>query len=195
MLLKIFLYMIAAGFAFFLITFAFMLLLIDREAKSLPTGDETVMVVLGSGLTDGNRVSVTLGLRLDTAFRYYSGHPDVIIVTSGGQGDDETVSEAFAMKGYLAAKGVPDEKILTEERSRNTRQNLEYSKQVMDENRLEGKIIIVTNRFHCYRSGLYAKKAGLEAASLPAPDRGFFVSAYNYLREYGCLGWYIVFDR
>ena len=71
------------------------------------------VVVLGAGLLGGDRVSKLLADRLDKGVEVYRKNlPDCAMICSGGQGPDETVSEAEAMKGYLVSKGIPEDHIL-----------------------------------------------------------------------------------
>ena len=154
------------------------------------------VIVLGAGLK-GDRVTRTLAARLDAAVSYYAKNPGVPIVVSGGQGSNETVPEASAMAKYLVSHGIPGDKIIQESRSSNTEENFAFSKAI-----LEGifpekplNVIYTTNRFHIYRAGLYAKKAGLTAEGLAAPTLPRFLIPNNYSREYFALIKYWLFKR
>ena len=71
-----------------------------------PTGQEQVMIVLGAGLRK-DKPSMLLRYRLDKAYEYAAEHPDLLIVTSGGQGRDEWIPEGQAMRDYLIEKACP----------------------------------------------------------------------------------------
>ena len=124
------------------------------------------IIALGSGLI-GDRVPPLLASRLDEAVKQYIKYAKKpFIIVSGGQGNDEKVSEAFAMKQYLIeVHHIPTDKILMEDRSANTEQNMIFSKKMMDHHSPEEKYrsIFVTNNFHVFRASIYARKAALDA--------------------------------
>lgn len=64
---------------------------------------------------------------------YAAYHPNTVFVLSGGQGDDEDVTEASAMYRYMKSRGVPDYQLLLEESSRSTYENMVYSKMLITE--------------------------------------------------------------
>ena len=78
-----------------------------------------VLIVLGCAVR-GERVSLTLKLRLDAALEYLEHSPNTAVIVSGGKGDGENISEAEAMKRYLAAHGVDESRIITEDKSTST---------------------------------------------------------------------------
>ena len=138
-----------------------------------PTGQEQVMIVLGAGLRK-DKPSMLLRYRLDKAYEYAAEHPDLLIVTSGGQGRDEWIPEGQAMRDYLIEKGLPADRVLRG-----------YS--------ADTPIVYVSNAFHCYRAGRYAARAGFTTvAALPAhtPWRSVLPC---YLREALALAYYWVF--
>lgn len=142
------------------------------------------IIVLGASL-NGTRPSSALSARLSTAANYLKNNPGVIVVVSGGQGEDEIVTEASVMKQYLIDSKIPESIIIQEDKSRNTAQNFAFSKILLDEH-FKGKdykIAFVTNDFHCFRSGLIAKKVGFDAKGITfeSPRTMFF---NYYLREY-----------
>ena len=159
-----------------------------------PTGREQAVIVLGAGLR-GDRPSLLLRCRLDRAFEYAQDHPDVLVITSGGQGRDEWVPEGQAMRDYLIDKGLPPDRVLAECRSTSTEENFAFSLELlkacgMDETT---PIAFATNNFHCYRAGRYADMAGFtQVTVLPAstPLRSVLPC---YLREVLALLYYWVF--
>ena len=146
------------------------------------TGKEDALIVLGCGVR-GDRVSVGLARRLDKARLYYDEHPDVLIVVSGGQGPQETVTEAAAMQRYLVACGVPEDHIIKEERATSTLENLQYADAILREGFLNGySAALVTSSFHVFRAERIAKKLGLTCTHLGAPSKWYAVPMNN-LRE------------
>lgn len=143
---------------------------------------EDAVIVLGAGVR-GNTVTRTLQKRLDTAIRYAEKNPGAVIVVSGGQGPQETVTEGYAMKQYLIGHGVAAERILAEERSTSTQENFRFSKKLLDE--VFGRpyrAAYVTNYFHAYRAGQYARREGVDAVPYPA-GLDWHQVPINYLRE------------
>ncbi len=129
-----------------------------------PDEDTDCVIVLGAKIR-GEMVSKALADRLDAAYEYASseGNEDVLIIVSGGQGDDEITSEANVMKQYLVNKGLNEERILMEDKSVNTMQNLKFSYEIIKEKLGEDvKIAICTSNFHVYRATLLAKNMGLK---------------------------------
>ena len=127
------------------------------KAKGIENLD--YIVVLGCQVK-GTKPSKALKDRLDTAKEYMQGNPETIAVLSGGQGKMEEISEAECMRRYLEKAGISRERLILEQRSTTTRQNLRYSRRYMDYQHDE--IGIITNNFHVYRGCVYAKRAGFK---------------------------------
>ena len=159
-----------------------------------PTGQEKAIIVLGAGLRR-DKPSTLLRFRLDKAYEYAVAHPDVLVVTSGGQGRDEWVPEGQAMRDYLIEKGLDPERVIAENASTSTEENFAFSLELMRQYSLDENtpIAYVSNAFHCYRAGRYAQRAGFTTVtSLPAatPWRSVLPC---YLREALALAYYWVF--
>ena len=120
--------------------------------------DLDYVIVLGAGLV-GNRPSNPLRVRIEKAAEYMTENPNTILVASGGKGIDEQISEAECIKVQLTeVYGIDEDRIILEDRSRDTVENLEFSKKVIgDPDAATG---IITNGFHEYRAMLIAKHAG-----------------------------------
>ena len=146
------------------------------------TYTEETVIVLGCGIR-GERVSVGLAKRLNKAYEYYEKNPDAMIIVSGGQGPQEDISEALAMKRYLVDKGVPEDKIIMEDKSTSTIENFKYSHEIMKERGLsEDSVVFVTNAYHVYRGSYYAEKEGLTVKHL-GTDIIWYTIPMNYFRE------------
>jgi uncharacterized SAM-binding protein YcdF (DUF218 family) len=157
-----------------------------------PRGCDYV-VVLGSGLI-GSQVPPLLASRLNRARKVFDkenergGNPRIIV--SGGQGADEDVSEARAMADYLIGAGVPEDRVILEDKSRNTRQNLLYSKELMN----GGRSVVVTNNFHVMRAALLARRVGLDAQVVGARTALYFVPSATIREFVGVLRDYRVIN-
>lgn len=124
-----------------------------------------VAIVLGAAVWDGE-VSPVYRERINHAITLYEdGFVDCIILT-GGFGEGSYKSDSQVAKEYALSQGVPEERILTEEKSTITEENLEFSKEVMEENDLE-TAIIVSDPLHMKRSMLMAADYGINAVSSP----------------------------
>ena len=126
--------------------------------------DYDYVIALGCGLLGGERVSRLLSGRLDKAIRVYNRckNPAKIIV-SGGQGPDEKISEAEAMKRYLLEKGIPEANILKEDRSINTFENLRNCKEMIDARGGSKGTAVCTSNYHVLRALIYSKQNELVA--------------------------------
>ncbi|MGN0362367.1 MAG: YdcF family protein [Bilifractor sp.] len=143
---------------------------------------DTIIVLGAQVRTSGP--SRVLRSRLDTASDYLKENPETICIVSGGQGPNEPCTEAEAMKKYLVGKGIPEGRILEENKSESTLENLEYSSKLLDRDR--DSIGIVTNDFHVFRSMRLAKKDGYRnVCGIAAPSNPLYLPN-NMLRE--CLG-------
>ncbi len=137
------------------------------------------LIVLGAQVR-GTRISKALRKRLDTAVVYLRDNPGTKAVVSGGRGKDEWITEAEAMEHYLLGVGIKKARIIKEDKSRNTYENILFTKRLLE----EGKAVaIVTNGFHIYRSIQIAKKLGFtNIRGLAAPTDKLLAINY-YVRE------------
>lgn len=126
------------------------------------------VVVLGAQV-NGTVPSRALRKRLDKAYEYAMKNSETMLVLSGGQGGGEDITEAQCMKEFLEERGLPKERMILEEKSTNTMENLKFS------NELSGcadkKTGIISNNFHIYRALKLAKKMGyIYAEGIAAPS-------------------------
>ena len=148
------------------------------------TYNEDALIVLGAGIK-GEEVGANLEKRLDTAVKYYESNPDCVIVVSGGQGANEDITEALAMERYLTSRGVPQEKIIKEERSTSTVENFAFSKLILDERFGENgyTAAFVTNTYHICRANMAAEGAGFAELTHVHAKTPWYVALPNGLRE------------
>ncbi|MBR5381187.1 MAG: YdcF family protein [Oscillospiraceae bacterium] len=181
----------------FLCVFAFLIILavteiiIVSDAKTTAEG-ETYAVVLGAGV-NGETPSAILSWRVRAAAEYLKEHPETVCIASGGQGPGEDVTEASCIRNELIKAGIGQERILLEERAGNTRENLEYSKEIMDG--LSGgkpyTAAIVTSDFHLCRAKTFAYRLGLDTAGVSAKTKLPVLAVSNYFREAFAV-WYLM---
>ena len=116
------------------------------------------IIVLGAQVRESGP-SAALKYRLDEAVEYLEDNPKTICIVSGGQGANEPYSEAEGMAQYLKEQGIDASRILLEDKSLNTEQNMEYSKALIKDGASVG---IITNDFHLFRAKQIARKYGLD---------------------------------
>lgn len=142
--------------------------------------DADYLIVLGAQVR-GTTITKSLKKRLDTAADYLADNPETMVIVSGGQGTGEDISEAEAMYRYLKQKGITDDRILIEDQSTSTEENIRFSKKLMEDQ--NASVAIVTNGFHIFRSISIAKKQGLsQVQGLAAPSDQILTLNY-YVRE------------
>jgi uncharacterized SAM-binding protein YcdF (DUF218 family) len=153
-----------------------------------PKLNQDYIIVLGCWIKNGE-VTPILARRLDKAIWFYNkqkeaGNPPKLLL-SGGKGNDESCSEAEAMKTYALEHGIPEYDLILEDMSGSTRENMIFSKEIMDA-QTGGKAyncIYATNNYHVLRAGIFAAKAGLKARGIGAAT-AFYYLPNAILREY-----------
>lgn len=154
--------------------------MILKGSVTMPKEPQDYVIVLGAHVrsTGPGRA---LALRLDEAYEYASEHPDTRIIVSGGQGSNEPCTESSAMKQYLMEKGIPEERIVEEEKSTNTRENLIFSKELIPENVSVG---IISNGFHICRALHLAESLGYQNVNGIPAKSDLATQPTNLLREF-----------
>ncbi|MCR5701240.1 MAG: YdcF family protein [Lachnospiraceae bacterium] len=170
---------VAIGFAIIISIFIF------KACTTTPKGDET-LVILGCQVK-GTRPSLMLTERLDAAKSYLDEHENATCVLSGGKGDDEGISEALCMYNYLVEQGVSSDRLFLEDKSTSTRENLQYSLDIIKENNLNENVAIVTNEFHEYRAFKIAEKLDIKPSAVPAHTHWWLFSTYFVREWYGVI--------
>lgn len=151
------------------VAFLFISYLIYSQAYQWATrrfgGPVDAVVVLGSGLGGGERVTPLLAGRLErgrTVFdKSVSAGRSPILIVSGGKGADEKVSEAQAMGDYLVEHDFPPDCIVREDRSTDTEENLANSAELMRTWSTSGQVAVATSNYHAFRSAVIMRKAGI----------------------------------
>lgn len=151
---------ISAALIYVTVLTAFMI-----AANSDKPENPDAVIVLGCKV-NGEKPSKMLRRRLDSAVTYLNENEDVICIVSGGKGGDEKISEAQAMKAYLTEHGISSDRIITEDKSVNTYENLKNSLALLGND--SGEVAIVTDGFHQYRAGYIAEKMGFDASAINA---------------------------
>lgn len=161
----------AAGF----VAFAAVESCIVKTMFMEPEPNLEYVIVLGAQVK-GEVPSKALRKRLQAAEKYMRDNPQTRAVLSGGKGDGEDISEAECMYRYLAEAGIEKERLLVEDKSTTTLENLRFSAKVIEEDlrakgagstkemqevsAMERKVGILSNNFHVYRAMLLGRKMG-----------------------------------
>lgn len=140
--------------------------LIDRAAKNTADGSNEYVIILGAKVKPGGVPSLSLKNRLDVAADYLHAYPHVKAIVSGGQGEDEDRTEASVMYDYLVNKGIAADRIIQEDQSTSTYENLAFAKQLIPKE--IKSMTIVSNDFHLKRATMLASKLELETDVLAA---------------------------
>ncbi len=145
-----------------------------------PRPNADYVLVLGAQVK-GTRLTYALQARLDKAYEYAMDNPESMVIVSGGQGPGESVTEAYVMAEYLKSKGLDETRLILENQSTSTHENIEYSKKLMADT--DADVVLVTNHFHVYRGVGVAKKQGLtNVEGLGAPTKWYTIPN-QYVRE------------
>lgn len=181
--------------------------------RKAPAEDGEYVIVLGAQVR-GEMPTLVLGARIRAAAEYLKGHPQAIAVASGGKGSGENISEAEAIRRGLVRLGIAEERILLEDRSTSTAENLRFSAEVIQqyergkdgaklavaaastdgadesaENRdpirfVSKNVVLVTNDFHVFRAVKLAKNLGYTDVTGLGATEFFAVTIQYYVREF-----------
>lgn len=159
--------LIKYGFLLILIYFIVCNIVIYIYAEKKPSQHAQTMVILGSQVIGTPAIaSPTLADRLDVAVQYLNQNPQTKVVVCGGQGEDESATEASVMAKYLIDKGIEANRVYQEDKSRRTAEQFIFANQVLP----LGNTVVVTNDFHILRSIMLAKRSGVhDVSGLSAP--------------------------
>lgn len=144
-----------------------------------PDHDKDVIIILGCGLREDGTPTPLLRGRIDRALTFAREQEEKTgkapyFVTSGGQGPNEAISESESMKRYLMEQGVPEERIITEDRSTDTAENMRFSKEKIEAAGIGGKIAYATTNYHVFRGGLLARRVKMRAQGMGAKTKWYF---------------------
>lgn len=155
--------LIGAVWCLFLVTE----LCIFQSTKKKPEKNADYLIVLGAHV-NGRRITNSLMRRLDAAYEYLLQNPRTTVIVSGGQGRGEDISEADAMAENLLERGIEEKRIIREDKSVSTEENLRFSGKLILETDLSGMkktVVVVSNDFHIYRALLLGNRVGYKCLS------------------------------
>jgi uncharacterized SAM-binding protein YcdF (DUF218 family) len=159
-----------------------------EAAKHIPSFDKDYVIILGCSLRKDGTLTPLLKSRVDRALEFAGMQEEKtgkapLFVVSGGQGSDEVISEAEAMKNYLLSCGIAEERILVENKSRSTKENMKFSVELIKEQNSTAKIAYSTTNYHVFRAGVIASEQGYAVEGIGAKTRSYFwINAF--IREF-----------
>jgi len=157
-----------------------------KASKHNPNYDKDYVIILGCKIQKDGKLTKLLKGRVDRATEFATKQKeetgkDIVFIPSGGQGSDEIISEALAMKNYLIENGIKEKNIILEDKSTNTLENFKFSHKLMKKK--DAKIAFSTTNYHVFRSGLLATSLNIKLEGMGAKTKSYFwINAF--IREY-----------
>jgi uncharacterized SAM-binding protein YcdF (DUF218 family) len=161
-----------------------------REHSQIKVSDEAEFIIILGARVKGTTPSLSLQYRIDAAASYLNRNPQAIAVASGGQGPGEEITEAEAIKQGLMDHGVEESRIIMEDKSTSTIENIKFSKQLIPKDLKKG--LLVSNDFHLFRAKMIAKDQDLDLDGLPAKTPTVAILK-SYTREYLAISKYFLY--
>ncbi|MCL2801714.1 MAG: YdcF family protein [Treponema sp.] len=165
------------------------LVIINRKSSNYENAD--YVIILGAGLYREGP-TYTLWRRINSAIIYSRNNPDVQIIVSGGTGEGQRVSEAEVMSRVLQSYGIGADRILIEDKSTNTYENISYSAAFINDT--EAKIVIASSEFHLFRAKITAKRLGFKNVGTLASWTPRILLPNSLIREYMAVIKTLLFD-
>lgn len=166
-----------------IVIFTFVECLVAVEASIDAPNDLDYVIILGAGL-NGDKPTRPLQQRINGAYEYSIVNRSAIFIASGGQGQYETISEAECIKRELIEMGVDPDRILIENRSTSTEENIRFSYDILNEKGVtDERVGILTNGFHIFRAKTIARNQGHHTYGVPATTL-FPIGIHYTVREF-----------
>lgn len=144
-----------------------------------PKYDKDYIIILGCSISKKGKLRPLIKQRVNRAIRFaweqeWNAEKTAHYVPSGGQGNDEPMSEGSAMALYLLSHGAEEYEVFPEKESRNTKENLIFSGKIIDGLKENAKVAVVTTNYHVLRSGYLARSLGLDAQLIGSSTKWYF---------------------
>lgn len=148
-------------------------------AKHIPPMDCDYIIILGCSIRRDGSLTPLLRGRADRAIEHAEAQErttgkKAVFVPSGGKGGNEVMAEGEAIKQYLLSRGIPEDRILVEDRSRNTAENMLFSKALIDARKTDARIAFSTTNYHVFRSGIIATQKNFCPEGMGSKTKWYF---------------------
>ncbi|MFE2150886.1 vancomycin high temperature exclusion protein [Streptomyces lavendulae] len=154
----------------------------DRLRTTARAPAAEVAVVFGAGLWNG-RPTPYLANRLDAAVELYrAGKVKVVLVT--GDNSRREYDEPDAMRTYLTAHGVPDERVVSDYAGFDTWDSCVRAREIFGVRRA----VLVSQGFHIHRAVALCQAAGVDAYGVGVDDAHDATWYYGGAREVFAAG-------
>lgn len=161
----------------FIINFYIIFRTKNQILESVEEADVDCILVLGAGVRNGKPTDM-LADRLLTAIDLYNKKVAPKIIMSGDH-SKRNYDEVNIMKAFAIEKGVPSTDIFMDHAGFSSYDSLYRAKEIFEAK----KIVIVTQKYHLYRSLYIANKLGLESYGVSANLRKYIGQSYREVRE------------
>lgn len=167
--------------------------IIIKASFGSPQESVDYVVVLGAKVRVTGP-SASLWDRIYGAYDYLQANPQVTAVLSGGQGEDEPITEAQAMYDELVKLGVSPERLWLEENATSTWENLQFSLALIEEKtgQRPTKLGVLSSEYHLYRASLFTRACGVEFVGIPARTSRISQMLNHFMREVAGVWHYIL---
>lgn len=156
-----------------------------HAANKKPETSPKAMIVLGCKVR-GTNPSMMLYRRIQAAYDAMKEYPDIKVIVSGGQGSDEEISEAQCMYDTLCSLGADESRIILEDRSETTSENMKFSKAILEKEQISPNsvILIVSDSYHEMRAQMLAGYEGITNCYPVSASTSFYLVPTYYVREW-----------
>ena len=156
-----------------------------------PEPDRDFIIILGCWIGEDGKITPLLRGRVERAIEFAEKQEKLtgkkaIFITSGGKGSDEKMSESAAMKKCLMENGIPEDRIIEEDQSTTTVENMVFSKKKIEAIKKDAKVAYATTGYHVFRSGIFAGHAKIKSIGIGSKTKWYFWPNAA-VREFGGL--------
>lgn len=154
------------------------------SSKGNLKGEPDVLLILGCRVR-GEEAEETLTMRIEKAAEFLKENKNTIAVACGGiVHKDQFRSEAEVIRDGLVKRGIEEERIILEDKSKTTAQNFINAQKLTD---LEGRrVAFLSSEFHLMRAGMIARRCSLDCSTVAAPSPKKLLLK-NYIREFWAI--------